>query len=248
MLEACHFPELDEPFATALREVVTHALANYEPVLGLIATGSILRGQGDANSDIDLFVLFEGNYRRKVHRHFNGVPCQLFCNPPQRIPRYFVQERGRVDGGNSTAHMLSSGFVVLDRDPRIEQFRQMAREALQEPPNVPESALQSLRYMAADALENVLDLRQRDPQMAQVILGEALPDMLRYYFLRQGHYIPRHKDWLAAIRQTDPELAQLIHTLLAADSDVRFDLLLQIADKTIETRGQFDYTWGDEDV
>jgi hypothetical protein len=247
MLEQCQFPTLDEPFATALREGVAYVIERYKP-LAIIAAGSILRGEGDIYSDIDMYVLFEGNYRQLVHKRFNGIAFQLFCNPLQRIPRYFKEERTRVEGGNSTAHMIATGYVILDRDPRIAEIRQQAHEALQQPPHPNPEMLQHFRYQAVDGLENVLDLRESDPDMAMIIMGETLTKMLRYYFLKQGQYIPRHKDYLKIIREDDPELAALLHLLFAAQDDSRYDILLQIADKTIEVREFFEYEWQPEEV
>jgi hypothetical protein len=247
MLEQCQFPPLDEPFATALREGVAYAIERYNP-LAIIAAGSILRGEGDIYSDIDMYILFEGNYRQLVHKRFNGIAFQLFCNPLQRIPRYFTEERANVDGGPSTAHMLATGYVILDRDPRIAEIQQQAREVLHLPPNPNPSVLELLRYHAVDGLENVLDLRERDPDMALLTMGNVLPQMLNYYFAKNGKYIPRHKDALKRIREDDPELAALIHLLFAAQDDSRYDILLQIADKTIEVREFFEYEWSPEEV
>ena len=245
MLDKCTFPELNEPFATAMRQAVEHILDHFEP-LAIIAAGSIIRGEGHANSDLDIFVIFEGDYRKLEHKYFNSVQCQLFYNPPQRIPQYFNEERTRLDGGNSTAHMLTSGFVILNRDPRIDDIRQQAHEVLQLPPLHDEGSLQRLRYHAVDLLENVLDLRESDSDMAQMIIGEVVPIMLRYHFLKQKKYIPRHKDILKYIRNADPALAQLLHRLYTSDNDARYDILLEIADKTIETRTFFEYEWSNK--
>jgi hypothetical protein len=245
MLEQCVFPELKEPFATALRQAVVHILENYNP-LAIIASGSIIHGEGHANSDLDIYVIFEGDYRKLEHKYFNDVQCQIFCNPPQRMPQYFVEERTRLDGGNSTAHMVANGFVILNCDSRIDDIRQQAQEVLQLPPLHDEGSLQRLRYHAVDSLENVLDLRESDPDMAQMLIGEVVPIMLRYYFLKQKKYIPRHKDILKHVRNADPELAQLLHRLYTSDNDARYDILLEIADKTIETRTFFEYEWSNK--
>jgi len=247
MLEQCYFPEINEPFATALREVVAYAIEHYNPI-GIIGAGSVMRGEGDLTSDIDLYVIFEGNYRQLEHKFFNGVPCQLFCNPTQMMPRYFTEERGRLNNGPTTAHMMVSGTVILDRDPRIEQIREEAKQALELPPKPNEDMLQLMRYHAVSALENMLDMRKADPDMAMLEMYIALPNMLNYYFLKQGQYIPRHKDTLKQIRQHDPELAQLIHNLFTADVESRFDIFEDIADKTIEITRFFEYVWRNDDV
>jgi hypothetical protein len=164
------------------------------------------------------------------------------------MQRYFVEERGRLNGGPSTSHMLANGFVVLNRDLRIDAIRQQARDVLLLAPNPNPEEVQRVRYFAVDNLENVLDLRDSDPDMAMLIMGNALSHMLHYYFLKRGQYIPRHKDSLKHIRADNPELAQLIHRLFAATDATRYDILLEIADKTIETRTFFNYEWSPEQV
>jgi hypothetical protein len=207
-----------------------------------------MRGEGDLTSDIDLYVIFEGDYRQLEHKFFNGVPCQLFCNPTQMMARYFDEERGRLNNGPTTAHMMTSGIVILDRDPRIEQIRADARQALDLPPKPNKDMLQLMRYHAVSALENMLDVRETDPDMAMLEMSIALPNMLNYYFLKQGQYIPRHKDTIKQIRQHDPELAQLIHNLFKADVESRFDIFIEIAETTIEITRFFEYAWRNDDV
>lgn len=242
MIEQCYFPPLDEPFASALHNAVVYVIEQYQPI-GIIGAGSVMRGEGGITSDIDLYVIFEGNYRQLEHKFFNGVPCQLFCNPIQRMARYFEEEQGRLNNGPTTAHMLSSGVVILDHDPRIQQLIKDAKKALQRPPNPNEDMLQLMRYHSVSALENMLDILETDPDMAMIEMCNALPTMLNYYFLKQGRYIPRHKDILKQIRQDEPELAQLIHQLFEADIEARYAILEKIADKTIGVRRFFEYSW-----
>jgi hypothetical protein len=94
----------------------------------------------------------------------------------------------------------------------------------------------------------MLDLREADPDMAMLEIYNALPNMLNYYFLKQGQYVPRHKDTLKQIRDQDPELAQMIHALFTAEPESRPDLALAIADRTIGTHRFFEYIWRDDKV
>lgn len=247
MLEQCNFPEIKEPFATALRQVVAYAIENYNPI-GIIGAGSVMRGEGDLTSDIDLYIIFDADYRQIEHKFFNAVPCQLFCNPPQRVSRYFVEERHSLNTGPTTAHMIASGIVILDRDVRVEQLREEAKKALHSSPMPNPDMLQLMRYHAVSALENALDVCESDPDMAMLEICNALPKMLNYYFLKQWKYLPRHKDTIERIRQDNPELAELIHDLFIADEDSRYAILEKIADITIEVRRFFEYVWRDDNI
>src|SRR5215813_6818635 len=98
------FPTLAEPYLTGLRAASDYILERFQPVLGIIVAGSILRGEGDERSDLDTFVIFEGDYRQRVQKLFNGVRFEIFANPPRRIPQYFIEEHN--DGEPITAHII----------------------------------------------------------------------------------------------------------------------------------------------
>lgn len=53
MRNGCRFPGLREPYATALRDAVAFALTRTQPI-GIVAAGTIIRGNPDRSSDIDL--------------------------------------------------------------------------------------------------------------------------------------------------------------------------------------------------
>ena len=64
--------------------------------------------------------------------------------------------------------------------------------------------------------------------------------MLHFAFRRDGRFIPRDKDLLAALDSLDPELGTLARRFFAAAStDERLRVAGEIADHTIGTRGFF---------
>ena len=233
------FPPLAEPYNSALKEAVDYILERFQPVLGIIVAGSILRGQGDEHSDLDTFVIFEGDYRQRVQKFFNGVRFEIFANPPRRVPMYFLEEQ--TDGEPSTAHIIATGHVLLNRSPLVDTLRQQAHENLQNPPTYSASFLTMQRYFAADAFENALDLRQRDPAMALTLIGSVLPSMLKYHYYKLGKFIPRHKAMLESLRQDAPELAALFDSFWQAEGNKRFEIASQIADMTLGTQGFFEW-------
>src|SRR5215471_12837983 len=92
MLEKCDFPKLPAKYDRALREAVAFVLNSFKPV-GIIATGTIVRGNPDAASDIDLWVVHLEPMRQRIQRFFNNVPSEIFLNPPWTIHDYFVQDQ-----------------------------------------------------------------------------------------------------------------------------------------------------------
>ncbi len=70
---------LAEPYALALQQALAFCHERTDP-FGIVASGSIVRGTGDANSDLDIYVLHAHPWRQRVQRCFNGVPCEIFIN------------------------------------------------------------------------------------------------------------------------------------------------------------------------
>lgn len=242
----CTFPDLPARYDAALREAVAFILERYD-ALGIIASGTIVRGTPGENSDLDLYVIQRPAWRQRVQRCFNGVPAELFVNPPQRIAEYFASDRRA--GRPITAHMLATGTVILDRDPLIAELIAQARAELDRAPAPSEEDLTFRRYMIATQVEDAADIASVDPQAASMILGLAVHGLLQYTFLAANRWIPRDKDMLAALHALDPVLARHARAFYAAaDAPARLPLGERIAQHVIGTDRFFEWESAPEDV
>ena len=149
------FPALPAPYDTALRAAVAAVMASYSP-FGIIAAGSVLRGQGGPSSDIDLYVLHDAPFRQRLQRRYAGVPFEIFINAPQQVRRYFEEEHAAARP--ITAHILTTGFVMLDAGPAVQELRAEAAGWLAKAPAPPADALLWRRYAIADELDNAADV------------------------------------------------------------------------------------------
>jgi len=246
LLSRCSFPVLDPPYAQALREAIELILRRYTPV-GIIAAGSILRGVPDRTSDLDLYVIHKATFRQRLQKFFNGVPAEIFVNPPTQVVRYFAEEH--ASGRPITANMLTNGFIVLSTDEVIEQLRSQAREWLAKTPSWSETQLLWVRYAAGNQYEDGLDLAERDPAMAQVFLSKAVVTMLEYFFKSRGLFLPRGKELLAGVAQLDPLLGAAARGFFTSgDFAERLQFAEKIADATIGVHGFFEWESSPEEV
>lgn len=246
LLSRCSFPDLNPPYAQALDEAVTMVLRRYTPV-GIIASGSILRGNPDRTSDIDLYVIHNANYRQRLQKLFNGVPAEIFVNPPAQVERYFSEEHAA--GRPITAHMLTSGYIVLSTDKTVERLRSRAQEWMTKAPSWSETQLLWLRYVAGNQYEDGLDLAERDPAMAQVFLCRAVVSMLEYFFKSHGLFLPRAKELLGRLVEHDPQLGQAARGFFSSgDFRERLQFAEQIADATVGVHGFFEWESMPEEV
>jgi len=101
------------PYDVAVAEIEAHVRATYQ-VHGIVIAGSIVRGEPGPTSDFDVFIVHREPWRLRDQRWFNGVPTELFVNPPERIRGYFKSEHG--EGRPSTAHMFTTGELLAGAD------------------------------------------------------------------------------------------------------------------------------------
>ena len=208
-----HYPALAAPFDSALRDAVADLLIEYDPV-GIVAAGSVLRGAGGSTSDLDLYVIQHAPFRQRLQRRYAGVPCEIFVNPPDQVRRYFEAEHSHARP--ITAHMLATGYVVLDADPIVQTLRNEAANWLAMMPAADEERLRWLRYLLVDQADNIRDAAVADPTLARLLLGELLPNLATYCFLAAGRHVPRHKDVLAELARLDGPAAVAMRAIVDA--------------------------------
>jgi hypothetical protein len=239
LLERCSWPVLGAPYDVALRDAVEFVLGRFDP-LGVVAAGSIVRGSPDRSSDLDIFVIHEPLERQRIQRWFQGVPAELFVNPPVAIRRYFVEEA--ENARPVTAHMLATGHVVLALDPVVTALRDEARTWLGQRGELSESDATRDRYLLATLLEDALDLAERDPALAAALAGKAALGMLEHHCRVKTGVLPRHKDLLEATASIDADLANLARKLFESGAGLeRLDYARSIADRTVGARGFFEW-------
>ena len=214
---------------------------------GIVATGTIVRGTPHASSDLDLDVIHDAPVRRRIQRFFGDsshgapVPAEIFINPPDAVRRYLAEEH--ADGQPLTAHMLSTGFVVLPDGPVLGELRDEAVAWLARRSDPTDAAILRGRYGAATRYEDATDVAEEDPETATMLQSRAVVAMLELWCHQTLDVIPRGKDLLARVEAHDPALAALARRAFSdAPFGERRAAADQIADRTIGARGFFE--WG----
>ncbi len=247
LLAKCTWPDLPEPYATALREAVTFVLDHYDDVQGIILSGSVMRGKSHVGSDLDIYVIRQKAERQRLQRYFNGVPVEIFLNPKSKILDYLAEER--EEGRPVTAHMLSTGFVVLELAPVVQALRESARQVLSLRPDPSPERLLMMRYAIALCYEDACDLLASKPETAIMLLDLAVYEMLRYRFWQENRYLPRDKDLFEELAALDPELSAMGRAFYtAATLEEKAQLAQRLADACLGVRGFFPWDSSPEEV
>ena len=207
-MDPIDLPRLGAPFDAALREALHYLDGLPEPIIGVWLAGSVSRGEGDANSDLDLYVLVDAAYRRRIQRFFNGVPTEMFLNSPARARQYFEEDRalGRRPGLDMMAH----GLILLDTRGECAAIQAEALHSITLGPNVDLLTIETRRYLVADRLDNAADVFERDPTTARLLASAAVHDAMVLAFIRSGEWAPHDKDLLPVLRERHAVIAAMI--------------------------------------
>jgi hypothetical protein len=232
-------PQLGEPYDRALAGGLDYLLETTRPT-AVVVTGSIVRGNPDPSSDLDIFVLHDAPWRQRLQRRFAGVPVELFVNHPSFMAEYFASESAR--GRPSAAHMLATGHLAYDTDDQMAGFIAEARDLLDAGPEVDEGLLTFQRYGAAMEFEDAVDVLERDPDLATLLLHRAVDSALRFRFWEARRWQPRNKELLSELETFDPQLAKMARRYYqAASPEERLAAARQVFERMIGVTGSFDW-------
>ncbi len=220
-------------FERALAVVSDQLLAEFgNDLLGLLFAGSAAYGTPMKTSDLDLFVLIAQSWRQRRNIVVEGVEVELFINPLEQIRKELAKSY------NSTIEMFAKGRVVYDPQGLLVELAAEARQIRSRPPKPPTDTY-FVRYKPSDALKDVEDLMDVDPQAASLQLSVALREALEAMFLREGRRPPKPKHLLQQAAEHAPDVAADARTVLDASVPLeeRVELLRSITERILAPIG-----------
>jgi predicted nucleotidyltransferase len=237
-------PHLQQSHQVALRDALAWIPTIVEPV-AIVATGSIVRGNAHAASDLDLVILHDQGWRRRVQRRFNDTPTELFFNSEAWL-RDSV-DREAAEGRPVLPHMLATGTMLFDPTGRMEALVRLARAILARGPDLDPDALLRDRYMAACQVEDALDLQHVDTPDARQLHAAAVDALVRHAYLSRNRFLPRRKERLSALADVDPTLAELLSEATAGPRDLALAALTNASLHLLGTTGFFEWDSGPQE-
>jgi hypothetical protein len=180
--------------------------ARYPDADALLLTGSHVRGDATAGSDLDLIVLYASLPRaRRESFTFEAMPVEAFIHDRETLAWSLKAD---IDAGKPGMHnMVAEGRIQGPRTAALERLQARARQRLAAGPGpLTPASIEAFRYHITDRLTDLAD--ERDPAEVLAIgvwLYIAVADLMlrgRGRWAATGKWIPRH---LAAI---DPALAR----------------------------------------
>jgi hypothetical protein len=222
-------------FEQALLNATAQLKAEFgKDLVGLLFAGSAAYGTPMPNSDVDLYVLIEPNWRQRRNRFIQGVEVEMFINPVAQIRREFDE------GQWATVDMFSRGRVHYDPTGVVAQLAEDAKRIAAEPPETPgDSELYFIRYRPSDFVRDVEDLVEHDRASAEMLLGVAIQTALEAHWQMRGLHPPKPKRLLEAFRSEAPELVPHVDhiTDLSHKLEDRIARLRDLCERVLEPVG-----------
>lgn len=208
-----------------LQQVLSLLQAEFgDDLLGVLATGSRIRGEGDATSDIDLPVVIAQPRRQRRNMVVEGVEVEMFLNPPFQIRRYFADER--ASGRGAEQHMWATGRIFYDPQGFMAELQAEALAQWQAGPLPLSTAERWLaRYTAADGLRDIVDVLDADPERAAYLIGRMLPEVVNMFYRIQRRWLVKPKRVLLDLATWDTTAANLATAACSGTASERFAAL-----------------------
>ncbi len=211
--------------------IIQHVLSELQAefgsvLLGVLATGSRVRGEGDASSDIDLHVLIGQPRRQRRNIVVANVEVEMFINPPFQIHRYLNDDR--TNGRGVDQHMWSTGRAVYDPQGVIAQLQAEAQRQWEAGPPPIDGDDWPMRYPPPDTLRDIGDVIERDPAQAQIMIGVLLGELIPLHYRLQRRWRVKPKRVLADLQTWDATAAELVRRTCCGTAAERFAPLAQL--------------------
>ena len=173
----------------------------------LFVAGSILRGNGNAFSDIDIVVLYP-KLERAWRESFvlDGFPIEAFVQDPETLAYFFEHDAER--GVPVIIDMVANGVILGDAPAEAVVLQQQARQILAAGPKPLAGApLDAMRYILTDLADDLRADRPADEIAATA--AQLYPRLIDLMLLGRGYWTGNGKWGPRLLRRLDPALAEV---------------------------------------
>ncbi|WP_137151170.1 nucleotidyltransferase domain-containing protein [Devosia sp. FKR38] len=218
----------------ALRAAQTCLATRFAGASHIFVAGSIMRGDGNAFSDIDLVVIYptlDQAWRESFC--LDGFPIEAFVHDAETLAHFVEKD---VEGGAPViVNMVAHGLIVGAPGP-ANAMQQEARAILAQGPRpLAGISYDTMRYFLSDLADDLRAERPADEIAA--IAAQLYPRLIDLMLLGRHQWTGKGKWGPRLLRQFDPELAA--HTVAAFRDAVQGkpEVLLALTDQELARYG-----------
>ena len=181
-------------------------------------------------SDIDLLVVTEGNYRKK-RVVLDHVPVDVTYGPLKNVERRL---EGRLI---NCVTVLREGHIIYDRDGCLKRLKRQAEEIYKAGPEaLTRKEIDLTRFRLSEVLKDIEETR--DPAVAVQMMNIFFEDCLSFYFSFRRRWQPKRKKILRRLAEDDPYLNSLCRKyLLTSKVGDKRKLIRRIAEHVLRPAG-----------
>lgn len=169
--------------------------------------GSIARGQGNENSDLDLVIVYDklSNAFRETLK-YNECDFDLFVHDTETLC-YFLQDESRDSGIPATMNMILKGICVLPPSIFSEKIIAAAKASFELGPTPWEQdRIDRERFLITDALRDIQCPSSREKCIATT--AQLYEKLAQFYFRAASKWSATGKNIVNALEADNPELAR----------------------------------------
>jgi len=201
-------------------------------------SGSIVRGEGTAFSDLDIVVIFKdlpNAFRESFY--FRKFPVETFVHTPETL-NYFIFDLDRPSSIGSLARMVSEGIEVPKKSELSEKLKRLANDYLANPPKISENEKRDMRCRITDLVDDIRAPRSKEELTASAtVLYTVLAD---FYFRANGFWSAKGKSIPRHLQKINPDLRGKFR----ADFEELFvdgkqEKVIELAEEILEPHGGF---------
>ncbi|EYB67736.1 hypothetical protein DEIPH_ctg033orf0170 [Deinococcus phoenicis] len=199
----------DAAAQTRLEAALPAALARVVATPGVYAVlwcGSAARSEADEHSDLDFHALVTGSHRWRSSLVVEGVPVEVFHNPPRKVRAMFAEP------DHASVAMFAQGRVLMDH-PDLADLGEEARALLAAGPK----SRPLTPFQQHILVDEVVEARstQAGPLHAFHV-ANAADRLVRALYATRGWWEVKPRSWLADLTGKDPSAAHHLHAALNA--------------------------------
>jgi predicted nucleotidyltransferase len=210
-------------FQNAARLAVQKILEQPD-VIGFVLAGSVAQGTSDEHSDLDFYVITNGNERWRLCWMLENVPVEVFFNP-------FTFLQTRIEHDAAALQMLATGIPILEH-PELRILQEKARGILTQPPKV--CTQNELEFDRFNTMEYVFETRSVfDKDSYPYFVPQALVFMIKAIYRKNRWWDVKPKHILTDLQSRAPELAALANTILNSSTRAEIQTALETLAKEI---------------
>lgn len=204
--------KLQEPFLSAYKKV--EELQKHKRYLGAFLFGSVVRGEQDKNSDLDVIVITnkENDCKEINHPIINGLKLDITFRSFDQIKK----DNEDVFKKGERIPMIAESYIVFDKTGELTKFKDKFKNIKRK--KAGKKDYQFIHFMLYHSDNKAKRNLKDDKPTALLSMGINLNEILKFHYQIHGKWWLSNKRLLPDLRNWDPKMAKLVEKFVATNN------------------------------